>query len=140
MSKALILIAEGFEELEAVTVIDLLRRGDVEVVVAGLVAGPLRGSRGTVIVPDLSLNDLRNAPEGFDLVVLPGGQPGADTLRDDPRVIELLQAQWQAGRRVGAICAAPKVLLRAGLLGGRRFTHYPGALDDEKTADGQATG
>ncbi|MGC9457564.1 MAG: DJ-1 family glyoxalase III [Halothiobacillaceae bacterium] len=140
MSKALILMAPGFEELEAISVIDILRRAGVEVVVAGLAAGPLRASRDTVILPDATIDELPDDAEGFDLVVLPGGQPGANTLRDDPRVVSMVQAQWAAGRQVAAICAAPKVLARAGLLAGRRVTHYPGALDAAEAEGAEVTG
>ncbi|HHB13316.1 MAG TPA: DJ-1 family protein, partial [Chromatiales bacterium] len=85
MSKrVLVPLAEGFEELEAVTVIDLLRRAGIEVVTAGLQPGPVRGSRGTVIVPDVSLDQVLD--EDFDMVVLPGGLPGADHLNEDPRI------------------------------------------------------
>ncbi|GAB4125247.1 MAG: DJ-1/PfpI family protein [Sideroxydans sp.] len=126
--KALVLFAEGSEELEAVTLINILRRGGVTVIVAGLSAGPLRGSRGTVIVPDTTLDNVQQ--ENFDLVVLPGGLPGTTHLRNDPRVITLLQRQHDAGKQVAAICAAPSVLAAAGLLRGKRATSYPTCLDE----------
>lgn len=127
MKKALILFAEGSEELEAVTLINILRRGGVEVTVAGLHDGPLRGSRGTVLLPDTPLERVHAGD--FDLIVLPGGQPGTDHLRADPRVAALLQEMHGLGRYVAAICAAPSVLADAGLLDGRRATCYPGSLD-----------
>lgn len=128
MKKALVLFAEGSEELEAVTVINILRRGGIDVTIAGLVAGPLRGSRGTVLLPDTTVDQI--LAEDFDLIVLPGGQPGTDHLRADARVIRLLQQMAQQGKQVAAICAAPSVLAQAGLLDGRRATCYPGSLDD----------
>lgn len=127
MARVLIPLAEGCEELEAVTLIDLLRRGNVEVVTAGLDGGPVRCSRGTVLMPDAPLAEVLQ--DGFDMVVLPGGLPGADHLRDDDRVGELLHHTLDAGGRVAAICAAPKVLERAGLLEGRRFTAFPGVVE-----------
>jgi len=139
MSQALIIVAPGFEELEAITVIDLLRRAGVDVTVAGLEQGPVTAARQTVIQPDTTL-DAIDAQTTFDLIVLPGGLPGADNLRDSPAVIRLLTEQVAAGRRVAAICAAPKVLARAGLIAGKRITHFPGALTDQETASATVTG
>jgi protein deglycase len=127
MPRVLIPLAEGFEELEAVTIIDLLRRAEIEVVSAGLAAGPVTGSRGTVLVPDSTLDAELEAD--FDLVVLPGGQPGADHLNADPRVHRILERHHAEGRFTAAICAAPKVLADAGLLDGRSATSYPGAVE-----------
>ena len=83
MAKVLIPLAQGCEELEAVTVIDLLRRASIEVVTAGLQPGPVTGSRGTVLVPDATLDEALQ--QDYDMLVLPGGLPGADHLRDDRR-------------------------------------------------------
>lgn len=126
-TRVLLPLAPGAEELEAVTIVDLLRRAGFTVVVAGLETGPVTCSRGTVIVPDRPLDEVMD--EDFDLVVLPGGLPGADHLRDDSRVQTLLRRQADAGRLVGAICAAPKALASAGLLQGRRATAYTGVLE-----------
>ncbi len=123
----LIPLAPGFEELEAITVIDLLRRADITVVSAGLAPGPVRASRGTVHIPDTDLDTALS--QEYDLVVLPGGLPGADHLAEDPRVIALLQRTASSGRLTAAICAAPKVLVDAGLLVGKRVTAYPGVLE-----------
>jgi protein deglycase len=136
-TRVLVPLAEGAEELEAVTIIDLLRRAGFTVVVAGLKPGPVRCARGTVIVPDRTLDAIQGGD--FHLVVLPGGLPGADHLRDDPRVLALLGDQARSGGMIGAVCAAPKALARAGLLDGVRATAYPGALDDSGvTATGAA--
>lgn len=137
MKKALVLFADGSEELEAVTVINILRRGGVEVTVAGLAAGPLRGSRGTMLLPDTTVDKVR--AEHFDLIVLPGGQPGTDHLRADVRVTGLLQQMQAQGRYVSAICAAPSVLAQAGLLDGKRATSYPGSLDEFPAVQQQTT-
>jgi len=127
MKSALILFADGSEELEAVTVINILRRGGVNVTVAGLHAGALRGARGTVLQPDTTLDEA--LAHEYDMVVLPGGQPGANNLKADARVIKLVQGMASGGRYVSAICAAPAVLATAGLLDGKRATSFPGALD-----------
>ena len=127
MASVLVPLAEGCEELEAVTVIDLLRRAGAEVVCAGLKPGPVRASRGTVLLPETTLEEV--AGRKFDLIVLPGGQPGTDHLAAEPLLLTLLQEAVADGRRVAAICAAPKVLAIAGLLDGRRVTAYPGALE-----------
>ncbi len=113
--------------MEAVIIIDVLRRAGINVVSAGLKPGSVKGSRGTVLLPDTHLDAVVDCT--FDMVVLPGGLPGANHLRDDSRIIELLQATAAAGQYTAAICAAPKVLAKAGLLNGRKATGYPGVLD-----------
>ena len=127
MPRVLVPLAEGCEELEAVGVIDILRRGGVEVVTAALEDGPILASRGVRLLADASLDAVRD--QDFDMIVLPGGGPGAERLQADARVIALLQRHAGAGRHVAAICAAPKVLAAAGLLEGKRATGYPGVLE-----------
>ena len=127
MASVLVPLARGCEELEAVTIIDLLRRAGVEVVVAGVDPGPVHASRGVVLVPDTTLDEALQGD--YDMVILPGGLPGADHLGDDERIMALLQEMMVNGKYIAAICAAPRVLARAGLLEGRRATSYPGALD-----------
>ncbi|MFQ5934993.1 MAG: DJ-1 family glyoxalase III [Acidiferrobacterales bacterium] len=127
MPKVLVPLAEGFEELEAVTVIDLLRRAEVEVTTAGLAPGPVRGSRGTVLVPDATLDEALQ--RDYDMLVLPGGQPGATHLEQDSRVMALVKKMATEGRFMAAICVAPKVLAAAGVLDGKRATSYPKAID-----------
>lgn len=127
MARVLVPLAEGCEELEAVTIIDLLRRADIEVVTAGLKPGPLTASRGVVLVPDTTLDDaLKN---DYDMVVLPGGLPGADHLDKDHRIHTLLKKMERSGKFIAAICAAPKVLANVGILSGKCATSYPGHLD-----------
>jgi len=127
MARVLVPLAPGCEELEAVTVIDLLRRADIAVVTAGLTPGPVKASRGTVLVPDVGLDEVMD--EDFDMMVLPGGQPGADNLDADPRIHRLLKRLAAEDKYTAAICAAPKVLASSGLLDGRQATWYPGAVD-----------
>ena len=117
-------LAEGFEELEAVTVIDTLRRAGWTVAAAGLAAGPVPGSHGIGLQPDILLDEVD--VKDFDMIVLPGGMPGTERLCDDRRVHTLLQALHAAQRWIGAICAAPLVLHHAGILKKRRYTCYPG--------------
>jgi len=127
MPRVLIPLAQGCEELEAVTVIDLLRRAEIDVVTAGLDAGPVRASRGVTLIPDTTLDRVQG--DEFDMMVLPGGLPGATNLDQDQRVHHLLRQLADKGRYTAAICAAPKVLAHAGLLEGKAATSYPGHLD-----------
>jgi 4-methyl-5(b-hydroxyethyl)-thiazole monophosphate biosynthesis len=129
MASVLVPLAQGCEELEAVTIVDLLRRAGIEVITAGLDSQTVRASRGVVLVPDVSLDAALE--RDYDMVVLPGGLPGADHLKNDPRIIALLKKMADAGKYTAAICAAPGVLAHAGLLDGRRATSYPGTLDPE---------
>ena len=124
MKQALVVLADGFEELEAVTVIDVLRRGGVAVTVAGLGAGPRRGSHDIVLGVDAELDAVE--VEGFDALVLPGGMPGARHLRESERVRSLVRRFSRQGKLVAAICAGPTVLEASGILAGRKATSYPG--------------
>jgi len=123
MPKVLVPIAEGFEELEAVTIIDILRRANIEVTVAGLKDGPITGSRGTRLLPDIPLDSI--CDQTFDMIVLPGGMPGVRNLREDARIEKLLQDFDRTGRYTAAICAAPSILASYGLLQGKQATSNP---------------
>ncbi|MBK9161981.1 MAG: DJ-1/PfpI family protein [Nitrosomonadales bacterium] len=136
MSRVLVPLAQGCEEIEAVTVIDILRRAGIEVVSAGLDEQPVRASRGVMLLPDTTL-DLA-LQHSFDMIVLPGGQPGTNNLKADPRIIGLLQQMAQQGKYVAAICAAPSVLATAGLLDGKQATSFPTCLDGFPKVDVQA--
>jgi len=138
MTRVLVPLAQGCEELEAITIIDLLRRAEIEVVAAGLDDQPVTASQGTVIVPDMSLDEA--LAQEFDMVVLPGGLPGADNLDADARIHDILKAMADSGKFVGAICAAPNVLANAGLLSGKQATSYPGFLDKLNLDDVTYTG
>jgi 4-methyl-5(b-hydroxyethyl)-thiazole monophosphate biosynthesis len=129
MVRVLIPLAQGCEELEAVTVIDLLRRAQIQVITAGLEDGPVRGSRDTVLVPDTVLEAVMD--QDFDMIVLPGGLPGSQRLDQDERIHRLLKRYHAEDRLVAAICAAPKVLANAGVLSGKSATSYPGAVKIE---------
>ena len=129
MSHVLVPLANGFEETEAVTIVDILRRGGVTVTVASLDGAAVTGNHGITLVPDTDLDTA--LVRDFDLVALPGGQPGADNLESDPRIRELLQRMAASDRFVAAICAAPKVLKSAGLLDDREATSFPGFIDED---------
>jgi 4-methyl-5(b-hydroxyethyl)-thiazole monophosphate biosynthesis len=136
MKSVLVPLAQGCEEIEAVTVIDILRRAGIDVVSAGLEAGVIRASRGVMLMPDTTLDEALE--RDYDMVVLPGGQPGTNNLKADARIISLVQRMAQQGKQVAAICAAPSVLATAGLLSGRRATAYPGTLDSFPDVQQQA--
>ena len=127
MSRVLVPLAQGCEELEAITITDLLVRAGVEVTTAGLDDQPVTASRGTTIIPDTTIDSVLD--QTFDLIVLPGGLPGADHLRDDANVQALLKNYAGEGKYIGAICAAPKAVAKAGLLDGKKATAYPGVLE-----------
>lgn len=121
---AAVLLAEGFEEIEAATPIDVLRRAGFAVTVAGLGGTVVKGAHGLAYVADATLGDLTG---DFDLVVLPGGMPGAKNLGESAAAKALAERTHAAGNHVAAICAAPVLTLGAwGMLNGRNATCYPG--------------
>ena len=139
MPKVLVPLAQGCEEIEAVTIIDLLRRANLEVITAGLDAEHVTASRGIVLVPDTTLADAVTRDD-LDMIVLPGGLPGADNLADCSLLTDTLVRFANEGRYVAAICAAPRVLAKAGLLDGKRATAYPGFIDEKDFPKIQYTG
>ena len=129
MPRVCVLLAQGFEEIEAIGVVDVLRRAEIDVkTLAVRGSGPggldVTGSHAVQVRADATL--AAGAKETWDMVVLPGGLPGSTNLRDDPDVQALLKKQNQAGRKLAAICAAPIALGALGLLEGKRATSYPG--------------
>lgn len=134
MARACVLLAEGFEEIEAVTIIDVLRRAEVELVTLSITGDlSVAGSHGVVVQADRTIAE--GAKESWDMVILPGGLPGATNLRDSAAVRELLQAQHRKQGAIGAICAAPIALGAAGILEGRKATSYPGFEGELTGAD-----
>ena len=117
-----VLLAPGFEELEAVTIVDVLRRAGISVLLAGIASPPIEGGHGIKVMTDLSIDDVTT----YDALVLPGGNPGYINLERDQRVLKLIRAAYDAGKYVGAICAAPHVLGVAGIMEGATATCYPG--------------
>lgn len=132
MSTALIILADGAEEMEAIAPIDLLRRAGVEVTVAGVPNVDITGKSGLRMTADVPLDAV--AQQIHDLVVIPGG-PAFKTLRKNARVRSLLQSHASAGKLLGAICAAPTVLADAGLLEGRAYTAHFSVADELGSLD-----
>ena len=135
MKRVLVPLAPGFEEIEAITVIDILRRAGVTVTVAGTQAGPIEASHQTRHLPDCTLDEVR--AEDFDMLVLPGGQPGTTNLRKDPRVRQIIAVMQSRHGWLAAICAAPTVLGAAGVLAGRKVTGHPSVHAELATQAGQ---
>lgn len=127
MSHVLVPLAQGCEELEAITITDLLVRAGITVTTCGLDTSPVTAARGTRIIPDTSIDEIMH--KTFDLIVLPGGLPGADHLRDNQQLQLLIKNQAQENRYLAAICAAPKALAQAGVLTGKTATGFPGVLN-----------
>lgn len=126
MSHVLVPLAQGCEELEAITITDLLVRAGITVTTCGLDERPVKASRGTTIIPDTSIDKMLE--QSFDLIVLPGGLPGANHLRDNTHVQTLIKKHATNNKYIAAICAAPKALAAAGLLDGKTATSFPGVL------------
>jgi len=121
--RAILILAPGYEELEAVAVIDILRRAGIEIVIAGTEKGPIASARDVKIVTDATLDQVMD--QDFDLVVLPGGLDATERLASDKRVLSMLKRQLQTQGIIGAICAAPSVLDRHGLSKGKTITCHP---------------
>ncbi|MDH5408648.1 MAG: DJ-1/PfpI family protein [Gammaproteobacteria bacterium] len=132
MANILVPLAQGCEELEAVSITDLLTRAGFNVVTAGLDDQVVTASRGMMLVPKLTLDQALQ--QDYDMLVLPGGLPGADHLNADPRIHDLIHKMNTAGKYVCAICAAPKVLARAGILKNKQATSFPGSIPAEDMA------
>lgn len=121
--KAVVLFKEGFEEIEALSVVDVLRRAEVNCVMVGMDSLEVTSSHHIKMTMDQIFDQ---SVYDADVVVLPGGLPGATSLRDDSRVIELLKDFNEQGKWIGAICAGPISLEKAGVVAGKKFTCYPG--------------
>ena len=125
MKKVFVLLADGFEEMEALGTVDILRRAGIDAVTVSITSDPMvAGAHKVPVRADLTFGEADFT--GADALVLPGGMPGAKNLNDSEPVKEALLQQYREGRIVAAICAAPMVLGGLGLLKGRRATCYPG--------------
>jgi 4-methyl-5(b-hydroxyethyl)-thiazole monophosphate biosynthesis len=131
--KALVPVADGSEEIEAVCIIDTLRRAGAEVDVASVDNVEISASRGVVIHADKPIEDCVDV--SYDLIALPGGMPGAEHLRDSAPLTALLKTHTSAGKLYGAICASPAVVLaRHGLLKGKTATCHPAFVQSLENA------
>jgi len=123
MSKVLLPLARGFEEIEAVSIIDVLRRADIEVQVASLDENSsVKGANGITVVSDMQIKDVH--VDELDMIVLPGGVEGTYALAEDENVLRILKEMDSKGKNIGAICAAPFALHKAGVLK-HNYTCYP---------------
>lgn len=134
MKKALIFLAEGYEEVEAMTPVDLLRRAGVEVIIVSADnKSAVKGAHSIEIGADKGIDDVDVT--AVDLVILPGGMPGTKNLDKNEKVIAAVNTANDAGKYIGAICAAPSVLGHMGLLEGKKATCYPGFENELTGAD-----
>ena len=122
MAKIIIPISNGFEEIEAITIIDVCRRANIEVTIAGVEDLETTGAHGIKIISDANIENISS--DDFDMIVLPGGLPNAYTLSKNEKVQSLLKEFKEKNKKIGAICAAPYALHTAGVLN-ENFTCYP---------------
>lgn len=125
-----IILGNGFEEIEALAPCDLLRRGGVQVMLAGIGDYEITGGRGINVIADCLLEDidLGNA----DMIVVPGGLGGVETIEGTPAALDIIKSAYDMGKMVCAICAGPRVLARTGILEGKKAVCYPG-MENEMT-------
>ena len=133
MKKVLVALAPGFEEIETITVVDILRRAGARVILAATEEGPIEGSRGISVLPDDLIDRIDD--KDFDLLVLPGGQPGTDNLRNNAKVKAIIQTMHQSHKHIAAMCAAPTILQSTGILKNTRITSHPSVKDQLKDVD-----
>jgi len=133
MSRVLVPLASGFEEIEAVSIIDVLRRAEVEVLVASLDEDKLvKGANGITIQTDMQVRDI--SVDTLDMIILPGGWDGTHALADDRNVQNILKEMDEKGKNIAAICAAPFALNKAGVLK-HNYTCYP-SVEEQIREDG----
>lgn len=130
-----VLLAEGFELVEAMAPVDILRRAKVEVKTVGVTSGTVKASNGVPIVADIEIAEA--STEGLDCVVLPGGLPGTLNLEKSPEVQSLIDFCAKEGRLLAAICAAPSILAHKGLLNGKEATAFPSFQKDVAEGGGR---
>ncbi|EMY79082.1 DJ-1 family protein [Leptospira weilii serovar Ranarum str. ICFT] len=129
MVKVLVPFADGMEEMEAVIIVDVLRRAGIQVTSASLKKGPVTASRGVKLLADEVIDKIRI--HDFDMIVLPGGNGGTKVLGADPKIVELLKDAKKHGQWIAAICAAPSILVHQNILTNEdRFTAFPGVVSD----------
>jgi protein deglycase len=121
--KLIVPLAEGFEEIEAITIIDVLRRANIKVDVVGIEDEIVAGRNGIKILCDKIISDVK--PDDYDGIVLPGGNPGYKNLEINQQVVNIVKTLNNKGKLVAAICAAPTILERIGILEDKKATCYP---------------
>jgi 4-methyl-5(b-hydroxyethyl)-thiazole monophosphate biosynthesis len=122
--KVLIPLAEGFDEMEAITTANVLRRAGIEVTLAGVPGTIVQGARKIKVIADKNIEDVES--EDFDAIVLPGGNPGYINLSKSKRVTKMITDMNERGKLVAAICGSPSILAKLGILDNKRATIYPG--------------
>lgn len=127
MIRVVIFLADGFEEIEALTTVDILRRANIKVDICSIKEEYVRGTHDITVKADIKISELN---EDYDMIVLPGGMPGTLNLMENEKLINLIRDYNKNNKNIAAICAAPKVLNKADILSGRCVTSYPGALDN----------
>ncbi|MBI5326827.1 MAG: DJ-1/PfpI family protein [Deltaproteobacteria bacterium] len=136
MKLVLIPLPPGFEEIEALAVVDILRRAGAEVITAGIGENPIEGRNKIKVLADAPLDSVKD--QDFDMIVLPGGAVGTENLKKDLRIKEIVERLHKKGRFVTAICAAPTALSAIGVTAGRIVTSHPTVrtkLEKEKISD-----
>ena len=130
MMKVMVLLADGFEEIEAISVIDVLRRAEIEVFAVGIDSKFVKGANNIIIQTDVLLDDILN--DDLDAFVLPGGWDGVHNICKSEKAISLLKKVYDSNKLIAAICAAPYVLYKAGILSSQ-FTCYPSVEENMDT-------
>jgi 4-methyl-5(b-hydroxyethyl)-thiazole monophosphate biosynthesis len=125
-----ILIGTGFEEIEALSVCDLLRRGGIQVLLAGIGERRIKGGHGIEVFTDITVDEVD--PQAAKMIVIPGGMGGVESIESSARCSELIKSAYENGAVLAAICAGPRVLAKLSLIDGKSITCYPG-LEDEMT-------
>ncbi len=133
MKQVILFLAEGFEEVEALTTVDYLRRKDIIVDIVSITKEEkVKGAHNIMVLSDKTIEDIKDI-ESYDAVIIPGGLPGATNLRDNSQVIETVKKINESGKLTAAICAGPIVLQKAGVIKDKKVTSYPGFEDELKS-------
>ena len=133
MKKVILFLAEGFEEVEALTVVDYLRRKNINVDTVSITEdNKVKGAHDIIVLADKTIDEIKDIGS-YDAVIIPGGLPGATNLRDNDKVIDIVKKTDKYSGLVAAICAGPIVLERAGVINGKNVTSYPGFEEELKS-------
>ena len=122
--RVMVPLAEGFEEIEAMTIVDVLRRAGLQVDTVGVVGSMISGAHGVKVIVDKRLDEID--PEEYDAIILPGGYPGYSNLGKSTKLMKILEEFNRKSKLIGAICGAPSILAKQGLLDNKKATIYPG--------------